>query len=153
MILIIFMNYSKEGMTIHDVITNFVKPGDSLSKKADDDDQLDKLISSEMEDAQYYPTQGEILGMFTLCKNVEEFKSTCLAGGLPQVYNNRSIKGKIAIMVGSYTIALGVLIAYAIIVYKHTVEKTLGPVTAVAVVTTDLILFCLLRCKLSNGPL
>lgn len=52
----------------------------------------------------------------------------------------------------TYLIALGVLIAYAIVVYYNTTEKSLGPLTAIAVVTTDLMIFFMMKCKLSKGP-
>lgn len=51
-----------------------------------------------------------------------------------------------------YLISLGVLIAYSILVYKYTPEKSLGPLTSVAVFTTDLIGFFMMNAKLAKGP-
>jgi hypothetical protein len=45
------------------------------------------------------------------------------------------------------------LIAYSIIIYKYTNEKTLGPITSVAVVVTDFILLFMMQVKLTNGPI
>lgn len=61
--------------------------------------------------------------------------------------------GKIIIMVVLYLLSLGVLIAYSIIVYYKTPEKKLGPLTSIAVVTTDLIIFYLMNCRLVKGPM
>jgi hypothetical protein len=43
-------------------------------------------------------------------------------------------------------VALGILLAYAIIGYSYTPEKSLSWVTAIAVVTTDFILYLLMSC-------
>jgi len=43
-------------------------------------------------------------------------------------------------------------VIYASLAYFNTAEKSLGPLIAAAVVTTDLILFYTMKCKLSKGP-
>ncbi len=68
-------------------------------------------------------------------------------------YKSKSIPGKLLILIISYSLALLVLGIYAWIAYDYTPEKILGPVTAVAVFTTDILLFLLIRCRLTNGPL
>ena len=58
MIIIVFMLYSKDSMTILDVIKKQVPEGASLS--AEDADNLNTLISKEANDPNYKPTKGEI---------------------------------------------------------------------------------------------
>ena len=80
MIILVFMIYSKDSMTILNVIKKFAPEGPSMS--SDEAENLNDLINKEINDENYKPTKGEIFQLFTICKNEEEFKETALAGGL-----------------------------------------------------------------------
>lgn len=57
-------------------------------------------------------------------------------------------------IVTTYLIAVGILVLYGILGYNYTIssEKYLCWITAVATVTTDIVLFFLMKCKMTSGP-
>lgn len=70
-------------------------------------------------------------------------------------YKQKDAKKKFLMIIITYILALAVLIIYAILGYTYTIksEEYLCPITAVAVVTTDLVLFLLMKYKMTSGPL
>lgn len=152
MVIITFLYYGDNSLTILEVIKSSIKAGPSKAA-ADPQADLKTQIEQQRSDAAYEPTQGELFSLFTVCQNPEEFKSTALAGGIQRVYKSKSAIGKFIYLLVSYIIALGILAIYSYITYEYTSNKYIGPITAVAVVTTDIILLQLMRCQLANGPI
>lgn len=69
------------------------------------------------------------------------------------MYKSKSKKYKLLIITSFYLFAIGILVAYAIVgyIYSKEGEKYLYPITAIAVVTTDVIIQFLLYCKFVSG--
>ena len=55
-------------------------------------------------------------------------------------------------MLLSLLVAYGILVAYAIIGYVYVQYKYLAPVTAVAVTTTDFVIYLLMGANYARGP-
>lgn len=166
MLVIIQMLQAKQGCTILEIIENreIVERGRSLTKE--DCEDLEKLIKDEEEDENYKPTDEEIFSLFTLVNQndkgdeifeIEEklkmVKGTSLGGGIMDSFKRSSGKKKVAKIVSLYAIAIGVLIAYSIVGYNYCVtsEQYLSAITTVAVILTDIIVYFLISCKLTNG--
>ena len=101
----------------------------------------------------YKPTKGEVFSIFSIAKEPEELRNTILGGGFQTFFSSYSLSVQRFILIFLYLIAIGVLVVYAWIIYEKSNFPYLGPTTAIAVVTTDVIVFLLIGSKLTNGPL
>lgn len=154
MVLITSMVYSNNTGSILDIFdrlpptTNKEDAVDSKYNKFTVEEQFEKLLN----DPEYEVTEKEILRYVTIISSRKDFSSSVLSGGLHTIFRKRSLVFKRIFLLSLYLISVGVLVAYAIIVDKYLPEASLGWVTLVAVVTTDVITFFASQLNISHGP-
>jgi hypothetical protein len=124
-----------------------------ISEEDAGDSETLKLIMADRNREDYKPTKGEVFQIFTIAQEPEQLKNTILGGGFQTLFNSHTPGVQRFILGFLYAISIGVLVVYSYIIYEKSSFPYLGPTTAIAVVTTDLIVFLLIGSKLTNGPL
>jgi len=153
MVVIGVMSYSdNKGSIIHilDLIKATNNKEDAIDTKYNElpiEEQYEKLL----QDPEYEVTEAEIKKYVTVVTTKEEFGKTILAGGLQSMFSKKSPIFKRIVLAVLYAISVGVLVAYAVLVKQKLPERYLGWITAVAVITTDIIVFFITQLKISSG--
>lgn len=152
MILFIFLLFSHETGSILDIIKNL---DFGLSTPYKNFETIEELITEQLSDTNYTVTQLEIFRMVTAFRNVDELKTTVLGGGFITLFRSlRNLYQRI-ILTLLYLLSVGVLVAYALIIYyyRDNNRNKLGFLNLVMIVTTDLMLYFYHRVKAFADPL
>jgi len=153
MVAIGIMSYSdNKGSIVHilDMIKATNNKEDAIDTKYNElpiEEQYEKLLH----DPEYEVTETEIKKYVTVANTREEFGKTILAGGLQSMFTKKSPLFKRIVLIVLYALSVGVLVAYAVLVKQKLPERYLGWITAIAVITTDIIVFFITQLKISSG--
>jgi len=153
MVTIAMMSHSNPKCSILDILDQLKQTNnkeEAIDTKYNNlslDEQYEKLLG----DSDYEVTEKELKKYISIVSDKKEFNYSILSGGLQSVFRNKSLWLKRIILCSLYALSIGVLIAYAVIVENRLPEKYLGYITAVAVITTDIIIFFITQLKISHG--
>jgi len=155
MIAIAFMSYSLNTGSLLDIFDMLKanKGNEQAIETKYNDLPLAEQLEQLMADPEYEVTEREILNHLTIVQDKKDFTNTVLAGGLQSVFRKKNQNLKKIVLLVMYGIAVAVLIIYAVLVHNHTKEESLGWVTTIAVITTDVIVYFISQLDLQHGPL
>jgi len=153
MVTIGMMSYSNPKSSILDIFDQ-LKPTNNKEDAIDtkyNNLSLDEQYESLLGDPDYEVTEKEIKKYISIIADKKEFNYSILSGGLQTLFRKKSLLFKRITLCCLYALSVGVLIAYAVIVDNLLPEKSLGYITAIAVITTDIIIFFITQLKISHG--
>lgn len=154
MVFLTFLSYSKKKGSMLDILAMANKPGVNPAIYTKYNDlNVQKQQNALLDDPEYVVTEKEILDHLTIVADKKEFKFSILSGGIQSIFANKKKSAKMLTLSLIYGIAVGILIVYGYLANNYCTERNLGWLTAVAVYTTDLVVYLMSHLDLHDGPL
>ena len=152
-IFLVFLTYSNQSASIVDIIKSL--EFGSIKSNLKNFDTIEDLITEELTDNGFSVSQVEVFRMVTVYKTADQLKDTALGGGFITAFRTQKKWVKELIKFSLYLLSLGILVAYALVVYYEgqKSENKLGFLYLVMVFTTDVMVFFMTRVHLFVGPL
>lgn len=152
MIPLIFLFFSEKSGSIAEIVKGLEFGSISNTKNFD---TIEDLINEQLGDPSYTVTQVEVFRMIDSFKNAEDLANSALGGGFLVFFKKISKIKKQIILFVLYLCAIGVLVAYSLVIYYYGEDsrKDLGFLNLVMVSSTDLMLFFFQRVKIKVNPL
>ena len=136
---IIFLNSGESAIAINQFVDN--KFEEHRPYEIDLDRDFEEEIAEQWENQGYLPHKKELSLFYTIPKTAPKYSYSVLTGGLQSMFTSLSTQQRRFISTIAYTMSLGILVAYSLIVYQSSQEYGLGILTSIAVVSTDIILY------------
>lgn len=152
MIPLIFLKFERKTVSIYEVIKGLDKESIPNNKNYDN---VESLINDQLGDPKYNVTQSEVLKLVTSCEKLDDMRKTAVGGGFLLYFKSLSKFKKNLIISLIYICALGVLVAYSLIIYYYgeIEQRNLGFLNLVMVGSTDIMLYLYQRVKRNVRPL
>lgn len=149
---LIFLFFSDKSGSIAEIVKGLEFGSISNTKNFD---TIEDLINEQLTDPSYAVTQVEVFRMISSYKNAEELENSALGGGFILFFKKLSKTKKQISLFALYLCALGVLVAYSLVIYYYGEDsrKNLGFLNLVMVSSTDLMLYFFQRVKIKVSPL